>query len=182
MIDLTLFLPDIANQYRLDPGHAHGLSHWARVLENGLKLAEFEGGDPTIISLFAIFHDACRHNQARDFGHGARAARLAEELLSNHSLVSPEQLELLLKACREHTNGRTKADISIQICWDSDRLDLARVGIKPHPRKLCTRTAKKTSILAWANDRALEDYSPPYVKQFWAPFFNKIFPLTHPTN
>ena len=171
MIDLKLFLPDIAQQYRLDPGHAHGLSHWARVFENGLKLVELEGGDPTVISLFAIFHDACRHNQFRDFGHGVRAARLAEKLLTDHPLVSSRQLELLIKACSDHTNGLTRSDISIQICWDSDRLDLARVGIMPHPRKLCTRTAKEDSILNWANNRALADFSPHYVNQVWVPYF-----------
>jgi uncharacterized protein len=134
MIDLKPFLVDIAEQYRLDPGHTHGLSHWARVLENGLKLVEVEGGDNTVIGLFAIFHDACRHNQSLDHGHLARGARLADKL-------------------------------------DSDRLDLARVGIMPHPRKLCTRTAKDPSVLNWANDRALAEFSPSYVEQEWAPYF-----------
>ena len=171
MIDLKPFLGDIAKQYRLDPSLAHGLSHWARVLENGLKLAEAEGGDKTVIRLFAIFHDACRHNQSLDLGHGARGARLANKLLSGHPLISSRQLQLLIKACRDHTNGSTRADISVQICWDSDRLDLARVGIMPHPRKLCTRTAKDPTIINWANDRALTRFSPFYVDQEWVPFF-----------
>ncbi len=171
MIVLNPFLRDIAKQYRLDPGLTHGLSHWARVLENGLKLANIEGGDITVISLFAIFHDACRHNQSLDPGHGARGARLAEKLLSGHPLVSSRQLRLLKKACRDHTNGRTQADISVQICWDSDRLDLARVGIRPHPQKLCTRAAKDPSVINWANDRALIEFSPFYVNQEWVPFF-----------
>ena len=171
MIDLKLFLGDIAEQYRLDPNLAHGISHWARVLENGLKLAEVEGGDKTVISLFAIFHDACRYNQTLDPGHGARAARLAKKLLSGHPLVSSNQLRLLTKACRDHTSGRTRANISVQICWDSDRLDLARVGIMPHARRLCTRTAKYPSIINWANDRALTKFSPSYVEQEWALFF-----------
>ena len=171
MIDLKPFLGDIAEQYQLDPSLAHGLSHWARVLENGLKLAEVEGGDKTVISLFAIFHDACRYNQTLDLGHGARAAKLAKKLLRGHPLVSSNQLRLLIKACRDHTNGRTRADISIQICWDSDRLDLARVGIIPQPRKLCTGTAKDPSVINWANDRALREFSPSYVDLEWALYF-----------
>ena len=171
MIDLDIFLTDIAHQYRLDPTHAHGLNHWGRVLENGLKLAETEGGDTTVISLFAIFHDACRYNQSRDFGHGARAAKLAEKLLTDHPSVNSTQLQLLTKACREHTNGKTRADITIQICWDSDRLDLARVGIMPHPRRLCTSTAKDPDILSWANKRALANYSPLYVIEDWTAYF-----------
>lgn len=171
MIDLIPFLPEIAGQYKLDPAHAHGLSHWARVLDNGFKLAEIEGGDTTIISLFAIFHDACRHNQSWDRGHGARAAKLAEKILTNHPLVNSQQLQLLLKACRDHTNGKTRADISVQICWDADRMDLFRVGIKPHPKKLCTTTAKDPLVLDWANQRAEADFSPAYVKREWAKFF-----------
>ena len=48
MIDLLYFLSKIAPQYKLKPNGAHGLSHWARVLENGLRLAEIEGGDTTV--------------------------------------------------------------------------------------------------------------------------------------
>jgi uncharacterized protein len=172
MIDLKPLLGEIAHQYRLDPSHTHGLSHWARVLENGLKLAETEGGDTTVISLFAIFHDSCRHNQSRDFGHGARGAKLAERLLIDNPAINSTQLQLLIKACRGHTNGRTRADITIQVCWDSDRLDLARVGILPHPRRLCTRTAKDPEILDWANDRALSEFSPLYVEKDWFTLFN----------
>ena len=57
-MDLIHLLSEIALQYKLNPDGAHGLSHWARVLENGMRLAEIEGGDRTVIRLFAIFHDA----------------------------------------------------------------------------------------------------------------------------
>jgi len=142
------------------------------VLENGLKLAEIEGGDTTVISLFAIFHDACRHNQARDPGHGQRGAVLAGELLRDHPEVSQEQLSMLQLACRDHTDGLTEADITIQICWDSDRLDLLRVHIKPSRKRLCTDAAKSTEILQWANQRARSKYSPEYVSSIWAPIFS----------
>ena len=171
MIDPKLFLPEIAEQYRLNPAHTHGLSHWARVLENGLKLAEKEDGDTTVISLFAIFHDACRHNQTLDHRHGVRGAKLAEKILAVNPLVSSDQLHLLTEACRDHTKGKTQANITVQICWDSDRLDLARVGIMPHPRKLCTRTAKDPTVINWANDRALNEFSPAYVEIDWTPYF-----------
>lgn len=170
-IDLTPLLREIAKQYRLDPAHTHGLSHWARVLENGLRLAEIEGGDTIVISLFAIFHDACRHNQSLDPGHGARGADLAKQLLAGHPMVSPEQIDLLVKSCREHTNGKIKADLTVQICWDADRLDLARAGIMPKRRRLCTRAAKDRSIIEWANKRALNEFSPSYVQRVWLPNF-----------
>jgi uncharacterized protein len=171
LLDLTPLLKEIAKQYQLDPNDTHGLSHWARVLENGLKLADEEGGDKTVITLFAIFHDACRRNQSLDPGHGARGAALAEKILSEHTLVSTTQLVLLSEACRDHTDGQTAADLTVQICWDADRLDLARAGIMPDPVRLCTPTAKTQAILDWANGRALQDFTPHYVVKEWQTFF-----------
>ncbi|HDD62187.1 MAG TPA: hypothetical protein ENF22_06640 [Chloroflexi bacterium] len=170
-MNLGPLLSKISIQYKLNPDGVHGLSHWARVLENGLRLAEIEGGDLTVISLFAIFHDACRHNQARDPGHGQRGAVLAGELLRGYPGVSPEQLKILQVACRDHTDGETEAELTVQICWDSDRLDLARVHIKPSPARLCTNAAKDKEILAWANHRARSKFSPDYVSSEWLQIF-----------
>lgn len=171
MITLEPLLIEIAAQYKLDPQGTHGLNHWGRVLENGLKLAEIEGGDLTVIRLFAIFHDACRHNQSLDPGHGARGAALAEKLLGDHPLVTPKQLDLLAFACREHTDGKTSAELTVQICWDSDRLDLGRVPIQPHPKYLCTTTAKTEQVMEWANLRSARDHSPAFVAAQWEPIF-----------
>lgn len=170
-IDLNPLLAKIASQYKLKADGAHGLSHWARVLENGLRLSAIEGGDTTVISLFAIFHDACRHNQARDPGHGQRGAVLAGKLLQDHPAVNQEQLKMLQRACRDHTAGQTEADLTVQICWDSDRLDLIRVHIKPSPKRLCTNAARSKEILQWANQRAQSKYSPDYVQSEWTPIF-----------
>ena len=174
MIDLHPLLAQIASQYLLDPNGAHGLSHWARVLENGLRLAEIEGGDTTVISLFAIFHDACRRNQSLDPGHGTRGAELAGKLLQDYPGVSTSQTQLLQNACRKHTDGKTRAELTIQICWDSDRLDLARVNIMPARRYLCTTAAKTDQIIDWANQRALDRHVPDYVKQAWNPLFESF--------
>jgi uncharacterized protein len=170
-MDIKPLLSQIALQYQLDPNGTHGISHWGRVLENGLRLAETEGGDRTVITLFAIFHDACRHNQSLDPGHGKRGAELADQLLRNHPAVNSSQLELLKTACRHHTDGATDAEITIQVCWDSDRLDLLRAGFRPSPRKLCTATAKQRSVIDWANQRALSNYSPIFVESEWKPIF-----------
>ena len=168
-------LDAIAAQYRLDPRGAHGLTHWGRVLETGLRLAETEGGDLAVIRLFAIFHDACRHNQTRDPGHGARGGALAEQLLGDLSLVSKDQLDLLTLACQEHTDGKTAADLTVQICWDADRLDLARVPIMPSVKYLCTDTAKNDQFMHWANQRAIANYSPAFVRSDWEPIFSKYY-------
>lgn len=170
-INLQPLLVQIASQYKLNPHGAHGLSHWGRVLENGLRLSAIEGGDITVIRLFAIFHDACRINQTRDPGHGERGSYLAGELLEGHPGVSPEQLHLLQTACKDHTDGKTKANLTVQICWDSDRLDLARVLIMPSPKYLCTNAAKNNKILSWANQRARTKFSPDFVQSEWDPIF-----------
>ena len=175
-IEFLPLLEQIAGQYILDPEDVHGLDHWARVLENGLRLVDAEGGDPTVIRLFAIFHDACRVNQSVDNGHGDRAASLAGKLLHNHPSVSPEQLSLLQTACREHTDGKTDADLTVRICWDSDRLDLARVYIIPKEKYLCTPTARSKEIRQWANQRARKHYSPDYVQSSWKPIFDRYQP------
>jgi len=171
IMDLSPLLTQIASQYQLTPNGTHGLSHWGRVLENGLKLFKIEGGDEIVITLFAIFHDACRHNQSLDPGHGNRSADLADSLLRGNPLVTDSQLDLLKTACRQHTDGKIKGDLTIRICWDSDRLDLARVGIRPRVRYLCTDSAKSKPIIDWANMRAKNNFTPDFVKFDW----NKLF-------
>ena len=170
-MDLNPLLRHIAAQYQLPPDGSHGISHWGRVLENGLRLAEIEGGDPVVISLFAIFHDACRHNQSLDPGHGDRGAALAEVLLRDKPAINSSQVSLLTTACRQHTDGQTEGDLTVRICWDSDRLDLARVGILPDTRYLCTTAAKDEQIVSWANSRAFSKHTPDFVDSEWRPFF-----------
>lgn len=65
----------ILAQYQLNPDHEHGMAHWARVLENGLRLAEVTGADATVINLFALFHDACPEDEWKHPEHGARGER-----------------------------------------------------------------------------------------------------------
>lgn len=47
------------------------------------------------------------------------------------------------------------ADITVQTCWDADRLDLGRVGIRPDPDRLCTSAAKESDLLEWAYARSV---------------------------
>jgi hypothetical protein len=34
-------------------------------------------------------------------------------------------------------------DVTIQTCWDADRLDLGRVGIRPDPARMGTEAGKR---------------------------------------
>lgn len=128
----------------------HGRAHWARVRTNGLHLAELTGANRKVVELFAILHDSKRLNDGRDPQHGARAAEFARSLRGSLVDLSVEEFELLHYACAYHTSGMTEADITVQTCWDADRLDLGRISIMPEPRRLCTNAAKKASTIEWA--------------------------------
>ena len=142
-------------RYALDLSGIHGLAHWERVRENGLRLARLTGARADVVELFAYFHDACRRNDGHDPEHGLRGARLARGLAGSVFDLDPEGLALLVEACTGHTHGGTVAQITVAACWDADRLDLARVGKTPRPELLCTDAARDPVLIAWACGRSL---------------------------
>jgi len=153
--------------YRLSPMGIHGLPHWGRVLETGLRLAERTGASARVVTLFAVFHDARRYNDGTDPDHGRRGARLVRELRDNHLRLEPSEYRLLAEACTHHADGRTTGDITLLTCWDADRLDLWRVGIEPHADLLCTDAARDPEIQAWARTRSLGGHLPAFVREKW---------------
>jgi len=157
----------VLEDYWLPFGGVHGLPHWARVMENGRRLALETGADTTVIELFAILHDARRRNEDLDPEHGSRAAVLVRTLLSGDSALGHVRLELLQEACRHHSRGLLQADVTTQTCWDADRLDLMRVGKPPAPQLLCTEAARNPSVIAWASTRAGKREIPALVWQEW---------------
>ena len=131
----------VINQYTLPLNGIHGILHWARVLENGTRLAVINNANLQVVQLFAIFHDSGRNNDGIDPCHGKRGSEFAASLRGSFFDLNDENLELLSIACTYHTDGLTDGDITVQTCWDSDRLDLGRIGIKPNLRYLCTDAA-----------------------------------------
>ncbi len=160
-------LSRILEGYSLPRAGIHGVAHWARVLENGRQLAKSVSADPDVIELFAVFHDARRVNEAWDHGHGKRGAQLARELRGSFFEIDDGRFALLEYACQEHTSGLRQADPTIQVCWDADRLDLLRVGIRPQPKLLCTDAARMPQLLDWANQRAAAFYVPELARGEW---------------
>ena len=145
--------------YELPVMGIHGLPHWGRVLETGLRLAPTTNADTTVVALFAVFHDSRRLNDGTDPDHGKRGAELASHLRSLVS-ISDEQHSQLTYACTHHTDGMTDGDPTVRTCWDADRLDLWRVGITPHGRWLCTDAAREAKMLEWTRVRSLGDHVP----------------------
>jgi uncharacterized protein len=162
-----LLLDEILAQYALPVNGIHGVSHWARVVENGQRLARRTGADLTIVQLFAVFHDSKRMNDGIDNGHGRRGGDYAASLLGSHFELSRADFALLRFACTHHTDGMLDGDITVQTCWDADRLDLGRVGIRPQSAYLCTDTAKEPAILRWANERSRCRRVPEFVSSEW---------------
>jgi uncharacterized protein len=145
----------------------HGLPHWGRVLETGLRLAETTDANREVIKLFSVFHDARRETEKRDLGHGKRGSKLAVELRPTHISISDAEFELLIDACNRHTDGLTEADVTVQTCWDADRLDLWRVGFTPKAELLCTDAARDASMLEWSRERSLANHVPLFVTDEW---------------
>jgi uncharacterized protein len=142
-------------EFLLDWQGIHGAPHWARVRLNGLRLARLNGANPEVVELFAFLHDSRRENDGADPQHGERAARLLPELNGRCFTLSRHPLRLLELACRDHSAGYTRADVTVQTCWDADRLDLGRVGIRPDPFYLCTAVARVPEIIEEAYARSL---------------------------
>jgi uncharacterized protein len=142
--------------FALDWHGIHGAPHWSRVRRNGLELAESTGALAHVVELFAFVHDARRQNDDRDPQHGQRAAQLAAELNGRFFELPAAELALLQTACRGHSEGHLAGhDVTVLTCWDADRLDLGRVGIRPLPERLCTAAARRPALLESAYRRSL---------------------------
>ena len=158
----------IRNQYSLDWYGLHGVAHWARVYENGLRIANKLDINTDVLLLFSVLHDSRRVNDAIDPGHGRRGAELAAQFRGRYFELADEEFDLLYYACETHTDGLTEGDLTVQICWDAERLDLARVrGFKPKAKKLCTEAAKHPATVAWASGRASSAYVPELLRKEW---------------
>jgi uncharacterized protein len=158
----------LLRQFVLARDGEHGVAHWARVLENGLLLASVTGARRSVVELFAVFHDSRRLSDGDDPLHGRRAVDYAAELRGSYFDLSDADFALLSFACAYHADGRTDGDITVQTCWDADRLDLGRGGISPEPRYLCTAPARQPELIAWATRRAVRDEVPLLVSHTWA--------------
>jgi len=168
-MDTAAIVVEILKGYALNPRGLHGVVHWARVMENGWKLAGITGADRDVVTLFALFHDSRRFSDGSDWGHGLRGANLAKRLRDSHFELDDARFDLLYRACEWHTEGKTDTDMTVCTCWDSDRLDLGRVGIVPDPKYLVTDVARSHAIIIWADKRAKADYEPAIVSTWNVP-------------
>jgi uncharacterized protein len=135
----------------------HGVPHWQRVRENGLRIAKHSGANRLLVELFAYLHDCCREDDRSDPGHGERAAEFTASLRGTLIHLNDEDFALLHEAIRDHELGLTKGDATVLTCWDADRLDLGRVHRRPQRRYLGTEYARRQEVIEWAYRRSRSD-------------------------
>ena len=134
----------------------HGLPHWSRVWIHGRALAAALDVDPALLAWFAFLHDSQRHNDGHDPLHGRRAADFAVRLRRDGVIdeLGGVAFEHLCEAMRLHSDGHTTGEPAVRACWDADRLDLGRVGIRPDPARLCSPEAMHEAVIAAAVNMA----------------------------
>jgi uncharacterized protein len=135
-------LDEVLAQFRISTDGVHGPSHWARVRHHGLAVGAEAGADLLVVELFAFLHDSQRVDEHEDRFHGDRAAEFAASMNHRYFDLQDTQLDKLVNAIRFHSDGDLHQCSTIQTCWDADRLDLGRVGIKPAARYLSPVAAK----------------------------------------
>ncbi len=140
-------IKQIKKEFKIDYYGDHGINHWRRVYSNTQKLSTHYNIESEVFELFALLHDSKRHDEFEDRHHGVRAAGFVQKLLRDDViLLDEEDAERLLYACANHTksdkNDPLFNDLIVQICFDSDRLDIGRVGYEVDPLYLATKYAK----------------------------------------
>ena len=100
-----------------------------------------------------------REDEDTDIQHGNRAADFVKLIAGDWIHLNSDQLDQLVEACRYHSMGRLTHDVTIQTCWDADRLDLGRVGKRPHPTYLGAKVAREPNFLEAAYKRSTQRFS-----------------------
>lgn len=135
------------------PSDYHGVEHWTRVERNASYLCSLiPDADPMVVRAFALVHDCRRVKDGHDPEHGPRAALSIDGWANAYGsrwTLNHRQTALLKDACRLHTAAAVDDgdyDITLQACFDADRLDLGRMDIAPDPCQLFTDPARDIAL------------------------------------
>ena len=120
------FFNFIAEQFDLDHNGDYGYDHWLRVILNGRLLCKHNTANIRVVELFALLHDSKRKSEGEDAHHGERAAIFAESLRGTWFSISDQEMRLLQDACILHSEGLKDKNVTLQTCWDANRLDYFR--------------------------------------------------------
>ncbi len=142
-------IEQIKKDFKIDYYGDHGIYHWERVYENSQILSSYYKIESEVFELFALLHDSKREDEYSDIYHGKRASIFVQELLDDGT----EDAKRLIYACVNHTSSSSRDrenplvnDIVVQICFDSDRLDIGRVGYVLDKKYFATNFAKSLIV------------------------------------
>ena len=99
--DRSGLFAEIKRRFALNWAGYHRANHWGRVRRYALTIVQVRG------------------------------AEYARALQRRFYDLSAKAISHLTHAIRHHSDGEVSTDVTIQSCWDADRLDLGHVGIKP---------------------------------------------------
>lgn len=120
-------------------GVTHGVDHWDRVAIFG-RMLFVDGVDMEVVMAFAYLHDSERINNDIDENHGERASKLIDAIrYTELNELNDEQISILKRACKLHNKELRTGNLTIDVCFDADRMDLIRVGITPSSNRMATR-------------------------------------------
>ena len=139
----------------------HGISHSRTVYKYGTILSNKNANiykkpvDIAVVRWFAYLHDIQRAFYGDDAGHGERAVLFIDHIRKSYlKRLSEEQVYKLKEACRLHSTTHSTGDLTIDTCFDANRLDLRRTGIIPNPKKMATEAG---ATMARLNDAIIEE-------------------------
>ena len=144
----------MASQYQLNHNDFHGIEHWFRVVINGRLIAAEVGADFEVVAHFALLHDVMRKDERLDLLNGDRSAEFASSISGSWIQLNTFQMHQLTEACRDHSMGRLSKDLTIQVCWDADRLDLGRIGTVPNHNYFSTKIARDSKFMKKVIERS----------------------------
>ena len=141
----------IKKDFKIDYHGDHGINHWQRVYANTQTLSKYYNMESEVFELFALLHDSKRENETIDKHHGLRASLFVKALMEEGVItLSSSDADRLIYACANHTHSDKKHplfyDRVVQICFDSDRLDIGRVGYDIDTSYLATDYAKSLVV------------------------------------
>lgn len=138
----------------------HGFGHSRRVYKYGTVLSQKNAKiykrsvDLDVVRWFAYLHDIQRVFVGDDAGHGERAALFIDHIRKSYlKMLSDEQVHKLKEACRLHATILRTGDLTIDTCFDANRLDLREMGIIPNPKKMATEAG---ATMARLNEAIIE--------------------------
>lgn len=172
------FLQEIYHERRFLSLPNHGVAHSNRVAAIGHYLCTInkEKGfvvEEDVVIWFAYLHDICRVSDSKDEMHPSKGyayVNMIRDTWLRH--LSDHQFFLLSEAILNHHKIIKYGELTIDTCFDADRLDVARFGVCVSLNRLATDEAKQFYL---SHNGRYEDYCLVALRDFSRLKFNDSY-------